>query len=123
MFADPQSITYAGTSYSLVKVNQDQYSSEYRLRSSLTELSLRIRNTSYTDKKRGVSVDRHNVEIVHTTFPVAPSTLSVVKKAYLVFENQQGDDIANCAAWALSLCNLLAASSGAALTKLANFES
>jgi len=123
MFADPQTVTVGGTPYTLVKVNQDQYSSEYRFRDTTFECILRLRNSSYTDKKRGVRVDRHNAELICTIFPVAPSTLSTIRKQYLVFEHQEGDALTGAVAWATGLCALLTASSAAALTKLTNFES
>jgi hypothetical protein len=123
MFADPFSVTINSVAKSLVKVNQDQYSSEYRLRSSTDELRLAIRNTNYTDKKRGVSVDRHNVELVQEVFPVSPATKSTIRKTYMVMENDKGDSLADPVYLASALLTALTASSNAALTKLTNFES
>jgi hypothetical protein len=70
-----------------------------------------------------VLVDRHNVEITHTVFPVAPSTLAIVRKFYIVLENQQGDTLADPVKMAAGLCAWLTASTNANLTKLVNFES
>lgn len=122
-FADPASITINGVPKALVKINQDGYSSEYRLRNALDEYTLNIRNTSYTDKKRGVAIDRHNIELVHTVFPVAPSTLSTVRKVYTVIENQQGDTLTDPTFVASGLYAFLTASSNANITKMLNFES
>nr|UJQ85583.1 MAG: hypothetical protein 2 [Leviviridae sp.] len=95
MFADPAVITVNAVAKNLVRINQDKYSSEYLLRSATDEFRLNIRNTSYTDKKRGVAIDRHNVELIQTVFPVAPATTSIVRKTYVVIENQVGDTLAD----------------------------
>jgi len=93
MFADPAVVTINSVAKNLVRINQDKYSSEYLLRTATEEHRLNIRNTSYTDKKRGVVIDRHNAELVHTVFPVSPATLSTVRKVYAVIENQRGDTL------------------------------
>lgn len=123
MFADPQTVTIAAVGHDLVKINQDQYSSEYLYRTTTLEIRMRIRNTSYLDKKRNVMIDRHNVELIQTVFPVAPATLSTVRKFYTVLENQQGDTLADPALIAEGVCDWLTASSRANLLKLINFES
>lgn len=123
MFADPQTLTVNAVAKILNKINQDGYSSEYLLRTSLDEYRLFIRNTSYLDKKRGVMIDRHNVEFRHTVFPVAPATLSTVRKTYVVIENQQGDTLADPTNVASALCAWLTASTNANITKLMNSES
>lgn len=123
MFTDPTTVTIDGVGNALVRINQDQYSSEYLLRSSTDELRLRIRNTSYLDKKRNVMIDRHNVELIKTIFPVAPATLSTVRKVYTVLENQQGDTLADPVKQAAGLFAWLTASTNANLTKLMNYES
>lgn len=120
MFADPAVVTINAVAKNLVRINQDKYSAEYLLRSATEEHRLNLRNSSYTDKKRGVVIDRHNAEIIHTVFPVAPATLAAVRKAYVVIENQRGDtlvDPRNVAA------GLLAFLTNANIDKLMNFES
>jgi len=123
MFADPQTLTVNSVAKALVRINQDQYSSEYLLRSSTDEFRLTIRNTSYLDKKRNVMIDRHNVEFVHTVFPVSPATLSTIRKAYTVIENQQGDTLTDPTYVASAMFAWLTASTNANITKLMNFES
>ena len=120
MFADPAVITINGVAKSLVRINQDGYSSEYLLRTATNELRLFIRNTSYVDKKRGVTIDRHNVELRETVFPVAPATLSVIRKTYAVIENQQGDTLTDPTNDAVGLVGFLTAAN---ITKLLNQES
>jgi hypothetical protein len=123
MFADPQTLTVNSIAVAMVKINQDAYSSEYLLRSSIQEYRLTIRNSTYIDKKRGVPIDRHTVQIVNTVYPVSPSVLSTIRKTYVVIENQQGDTLAESTYVASALFTWLNASSAAAVTKLLNFES
>jgi hypothetical protein len=123
MFADPQTLTVNAVAKALVRINQDGYGSSYLLRSSTDEFRLNIRNSTYVDKKRGVSIDRHNVEFIHTVFPVAPATLSVIRKTYVVIENQQGDTLTDPTYVASALLAWLTATSNANITKLMNFES
>lgn len=123
MFADPQTLTVNAVAKALAKIGQGNGTSEYLLQSTTDEYRLNIRNTSYTDKKRGVKISRHNVEFVHTVFPVAPATLSTIRKAYVVIENQQGDTLADPTYVASALFTWLTASTNANITKLINFES
>lgn len=120
MFADPAVVTINALAKNLVRINQDKYSSEYLLRSSTDEHRLFIRNTSYTDKKRGVAIDRHNVEIVQTVFPVAPATASTIRKTYIVIENQVGDTLTDPRNVALGLFAFL---TSAKIDQLMNQES
>lgn len=122
MFADPAVITVNAVAKNLVKINQDGYSSEYLLRSALDEYRLRIRNQSRFDKKLGVSIDRHNVEIIHTVFATA-SAPAYTRKCYVVIENQQGDTLTDPTNLAVGVLSWLTASSAANITKLMNFES
>lgn len=75
----------------LNRIADDGYTSEYLLRGTLDEFRAKLRHSSYTDTKRAVTIERHNVELTQTIYPVAPSTKSLVRKAYLVLENETGD--------------------------------
>lgn len=123
MLADPTVVTINGVAKSLVRVNQDAYSSVYSLREATGDYRMNVRNTSKTDKSSGRVTERHNVELIHTIYPVAPSTLSTVRKVYFVIENQQGDTLTDPLNEALALCALLTATSGAMITKMLNSES
>lgn len=121
MFADPLSVTINGVAKSLAKIRFDGYSSEYSLRSATETVVLNLRNyPPRIDKKRGVSIVRHNVELVQTIFPVAPSTVSTVRKAYMTFEHQEGDTLLDPAKVVVALSAFL---SEANVTKLMNSES
>ncbi|DAD50264.1 TPA_asm: coat protein [ssRNA phage Gerhypos.4_9] len=119
MFADPQSVTINSVAKSLVKINQDQYSSEYALRTATEDYRLRIRNTSYRPKGSSVLFDRHNAELVHTVFATSTAP-AFVRKTYVVVENQQGDTLTDPGYIAQGLFAWL---TSANVTKLMNFES
>jgi hypothetical protein len=124
MFGDTITVTVNSVDKVLNRINQDQYSSEYLLRSTTDEYRLFVRNSSVNDKKRpGAIMDQHNVELVHTIYPVAPATLSTVRRCFATFLNQQGDTLADPKNDALGFLGWLSASSGAAIGKLQNFES
>lgn len=123
MLADPTTITINGVGKALVRINQDGYSSEYLLRSATEEYRLKVRNNTRYDKARGVQIDRHNAELIHTIFPVAPATLSVIRKSYFVFENQNGDTVTDPVLELAGLCAWATASTNANLTKMVGNES
>lgn len=91
MFPNTITITIDGNAKVLTKITEQNYSSEYRLRETSGNMTLRIRHSNYADKARlNKSVDRHNVEFVHTVYGVsdAPNT---VRKTYFVIENDVRD--------------------------------
>lgn len=120
MFADPLTVTVNGVAKNLIRIRQDNYSSEYLLRTATDEFKLAIRNTTRADKKAGVAIDRHNIELVHTVFPVAPATTGTTRKVYAVIENQIGDTLSDPQYVAQALFALLTAGN---ITKLLNWES
>lgn len=120
MFSDTITVTINSVAKNLVRINQDGYSSEYLLKETDGEFRLRLRNTSYTDKARSVKVDRHNVELVHTVYPVPPATRPTVRKSYIVFENDNGDLLANAMYFVSGEVAFL---TDANITKLLNWES
>lgn len=120
MFADTITITINSVAKVLTRINQDGYSSEYFLRGALDEFRLKIRNTSYTDKTRGKQVARHNVEFVQTVYPVSPATVSTVRKAYTVLENEDTDGVTDPLNFNLGFVGFFTSPN---VTKLINWES
>lgn len=128
MFSDTLAITVNGVTKTLVRVNQDRYSSEYRLRETAGEYALVIRNTKFVDKTRSnaaattnkVEVNRHNVEFIHTLYPTNAGIMPIVRKVYMVFQNDNSDDVVAPVKHALGLAGFI---TEANLTKLINFES
>jgi hypothetical protein len=120
MFSDPLVITINVVAKNLIRINQDGYGSEYFLRETDGEFRLKIRNTRYTDKTRGIPVDRHNVELIHTVYPVSPATQPTIRKAYSIFENDRGDPVLASGKFG---AGFFAFHTEANLTKLLNLES
>ena len=120
-FPDTITITINAVPKALIRIKDDGYSSEYRLRNAnVEEFRLFIRNTSYLDKATKRTVDRHAVEMQHVVFPVAPAEIPTVRKTYTVLENQQVDTIVEPVKFAAGLGAFL---TEANLTKLVNYES
>jgi hypothetical protein len=121
MFADPLVITINAVAKNLIRINQDGYSSEYLLKEATGEYRARIRNSSYTDKNRGGKVvDRHNIELTYTIYPVAPAVFPTIRKDYHVFEMDVGDDAALSAKLVAGLSAFVTEANA---TKMINFES
>lgn len=120
MFADTITVTINAVAKVLTRINQDGYSSEYFLKGTTDSFRLKLRNSQYTDKSRGVLVDRHNIELVHTTFPVAPATLSTVRKYYSILENDSTDVTADIGKFAAGITGF---QTEANFVKLLNWES
>jgi hypothetical protein len=121
MFADTITITINAVAKVLTRVNQDGYSSEYLLRGSLDEFRLKIKNSSYVDKTRGgKAVDRHTVEFTQTVFPVSPSTVPIIRKAYTVLENERQDGSTEPLNFDLGYTGFFTSPN---ITKLLNWES
>lgn len=121
MFADTLTVTVNSVAKVLNRIRDDGYSSEYYLRDTASEFSLNIRNSRFLDKARGgITVDRHNVEFIEKVYPVAPSTTTVIRKAYTVFEHDVSDSVT---AVVKHTAGFLAFHTEANLTKLANRES
>jgi len=93
MFANTITVTINALAKTLTRINQDNYCSEYFLREADGEYRLTIRNSSFVDKKRigAGATERHTLQLVHTLNPVAPSTVSKVRKTYVVIENDVAD--------------------------------
>lgn len=120
-FPDSITITINAVAKTLIRIKDDGYSSEYRLRNAnVDEYRMFIRNTSYSDKLTKVQYDRHAVELQHTVFAVAPAVIPTVRKVYTVLENQAVDTIVDPVKFAAGLVAFL---TEANLTKLVNFES
>lgn len=118
-FADTITITINSVAKTLVRINQDGYSSEYFLRGTLDEFRLKIRNSSYVNKTSGKTVDRHNVEFTQLVY--ATTTVPAInRKAYAVLENERADGVTEPLNFDLGY---VAFFSSANITKLLNYES
>jgi len=107
MFADTITVTINAVAKVLTRINQDGYSSEYLLRETTGDFRLKIRHTNYTNKTSGKVIDRHNVELVQTVYPVSPATVSTTRKAYTVLENERVDPVTESSISTLALLGSL----------------
>lgn len=73
-----------------VRIKEEGYTSEYRFADTTQEIFLRIRHQKTTAKGGEPVKDRHNVEVVKTTFATASVPLKSAK-AYLVVEQPPDD--------------------------------
>lgn len=106
------------TDYTLNRVKEQDYSSEYLLVLDTGRVTLKVRNSTFFDKTRSVQMDQHNVEIVEDVFSVTPGLPGFRRKAFFTFQVQQGDNVAASKEVAAALLGWLTASSGANLTAL-----
>lgn len=90
MFDNTITMTIDGSARILTRVNQDKFASSYRYRSPDLGLDLNIRHQDRLVPGQTVRTDRHNVELVATTYPVGLSP--VTRKAYIVIENLNNAD-------------------------------
>lgn len=122
-FPDTITLTINAVAKVLTRVNSgDPYASEYRLRGTTDQYVMKIRHSTFNDKQRpGKTVNRHNVEVVHTVFAVAPSTIPTVRKTYVVYEETQDDAVTDVQKFDEGV--LAFAALAANITKLLNYES
>lgn len=119
MFADTITFTIDSVAKVLNRINQDGYSSEYFLRTTADEFRAKIRHSSYTDKA-GRSIDRHNVELVQTVYAATADDTDVIRKAYIVLENERDDGVTDPLNFSLGFVGFV---DSANVTKLLNYES
>lgn len=104
--ANPAVVTVNAVANNLPKINQDNYGSEYKLRSSTQELVLKIRNSKESAKSGSAQVDRHNVEFTQTVYATG-TTPQIIRQAYIVIRAPYNDDAASVSYVAQALVDFL----------------
>lgn len=117
MLGNTLSVTIGGNAYTLTKINQDSYASEYLFKDSDEQVTARIRHTK--SSKGGVSYDRHNIELRHLIYST-PTAAEIPRMTYLVIE-QPSTDIDT--SLPIALCAALQATSNALIVSLSKWES
>lgn len=74
MFANTLDFTIGSTTYTLKRVNQDSFGSEYKYSSATEALNLKIRHSDEPVGKDGIKMKRHNVFMEYIQYPT-PTTL------------------------------------------------
>lgn len=120
MFGNTITLPQVGGDKILTRVKEQDYSSEFLLRSSTDEYRLRIRHTnSDATAQRPYKADRHNVEVVQTIF-AAGDVPQYERKFYFVIEHKPGDLATNLAD---AVADLMILTSNAFLVSLQGWES
>jgi hypothetical protein len=91
-FGSTATITINSVAKVLNRINQDNYGSEYYLRSSTDEYRMKVRHTKEAPQGDGRKFDRHNVEISHKVYATSstPEIVRITSTTLRVFET---DDI------------------------------
>lgn len=120
MLGNTLTLPQAGGDKVLIKINQDQYSSEYLLRETLGEYRAKIRhNTVGPNSSHDYEADKHNFEVVHTIF-AAGDVPQYERKFYFVIETKPGDVATNLAD---AVADLMILTANAFLVSLNGWES
>jgi len=117
---DTLTITVNAVAKVLIKVNgPSNFQSEYLLRESLVEYRVRVRHTVVGGSNGGFKYDRHNFEIVKTTY--ATETVDeFYQKFYFVWEqvaSKSENTLVN------AICDLAIADSDELLDELSDLQS
>lgn len=120
-FPDTITLTVNAVAKVLTRINSGKdYASEYRLRGTTDEYRLMIRHSTFVEKSTGVSRNRHNVEVTHRVFAIAPAIVDTVRKSYIVLEEPVSDVVTDVQKFDEAF---VAFASAANITKLLNYES
>jgi hypothetical protein len=120
MLGNTLTLPQAGGDKVLIKINQDQYASEYLLRGSSDEYRAKIRHTTgKISSLRPYAADRHNFEVVQKVF-AAGDVAEYERKFYFVIETKPGD---TATILADAIADLMILASNAFLVSLAGWES
>lgn len=119
MLGDTITITHNAVSKVLSKINQDNYSSEYLLRSATDEFRIKVRHSVESPQPGKVPFDRHNIELSVTTY-ATPTTSEVTNITSVTMRTRKGTDPAVALLAAKAQLGYL---SDANVTKLIAWES
>lgn len=119
MLGDTISLTHNSVARVLSKINQDNYSSEYLLRTATDEFRLQVRHSTESAKPGVVPFERHNLEFTATTF-ATPTVAEVKNISSYTIRTRKGTDPATALLAAKAQVAWL---SDANVTKLIAWES
>jgi hypothetical protein len=91
-FGSTLTITINSVAKVLNRINQDNYGSEYYLRSSTEDYRVKIRHSKEATQPDGRNFDRHNVEVTHTVFATG-SDPEIKRQYYIIGRILSTDDI------------------------------
>lgn len=91
-FGSTLTLTVNSVAKVLNRINQDNYGSEYYLRSTLDEYRVKIRHSKEAPAKDGTQLDRHNIEVTQIIYATS-TTLAVQRQFYIVARLPTNDDL------------------------------
>lgn len=91
-FGATVTVTVNAVAKVLNRINQDNYGSEYYLRSATDEYRMKIRHSKESPQADGRVFDRHNVELTHTVYATG-STPEIKRIASSTFRVLSTDDL------------------------------
>jgi hypothetical protein len=106
-FANPLVISVNGVNKTLLKINQDNYGSEYYLREATQEFRAKIRHTTESAVVGTGKVHRSNIDVTQTVFSVTPGVPNNVRQVYLVLRNGENDTAADVGYLGVALTALM----------------
>jgi hypothetical protein len=120
MLGNTLTLPQAGGDKVLTKIREQDYSSEYFLKSATDEYRARIRHTKVAPTlARPYEADRHNFEVVHTIY-ASGEVPQYERKFYFVIETKPGDTATDLAD---AVADLMILTSNAFLVSLDGWES
>lgn len=120
MLGDTFDLPLSGGTVTLNLINQDSYSSEYLFRNATNEYRVRIRHsTMAVTALKPYARDRHNLEVVRTTF-ATDTTPEYEFKFYFVIEHKPNDTSVDVPD---AIADKMIASTNALLVALLGWES
>jgi hypothetical protein len=104
--SNPNSITINSVAKSLVRINQDNYGSEYLYREATYELRLKIRHVKEKPVSGQLVLSRHNIELTQTVYATSTAP-QYTRQAYLILRNSDTDTAADVSYLAQGLVDFL----------------
>jgi hypothetical protein len=106
-FANPLVISVNSVNKTLIKINQDNYGSEYYLREATGDYRVKIRHTTEAAVTGTGKIHRSNVDVTYTKFSTTPGVPDDVVQAYVVFRHGTAADAASAGYIGAALSALL----------------
>lgn len=89
MFNNTLTLTIGGFDRTLIRVNQDNYGSEYTYRDSVEQISMKIRHSAETNGP--TAINRHNVFIERTVY-ATPTALEKYFSVTVTLRDRKGSN-------------------------------
>lgn len=92
-FGATLTVTVNAVAKVLNRINQDNYGSEYLLRSATDEYRVKIRHSKESAVAGKTQKDRHYVQIIHKVFAVVGVSPEIERDLYMVIRTEYNDNL------------------------------